>query len=116
MPITVMEAVQIEETATILRFVVIFASGDGLAVLLAANSAAFAWRAAVRFAFTAREYGWAEGLRAVGRIPLSNLIAIAAGRRALSAYIRTLLGEPPRWEKTFHDAHPAAMTVGVPVA
>src|SRR6185312_17240518 len=28
-PITVMEAVQIEETATILRFVVIFASGDG---------------------------------------------------------------------------------------
>jgi hypothetical protein len=32
----VMEAVQIEETATILRFVVMFASGDGLAVLFAA--------------------------------------------------------------------------------
>jgi adsorption protein B len=87
-----------------------------LAALVAANFAAFAWRAAVRFAFTAREYGWAEGLRAVGRIPVANLIAIAAGRRALLAYVRTLLGEQPRWEKTFHDAHPAAMTMGVRVA
>ena len=34
-----MEAVQIEETATILRFVVMFASGDLLAVLLAASNA-----------------------------------------------------------------------------
>jgi hypothetical protein len=34
-----MEAVQIEETATILRFVVMFASGDGLAVLFAASNA-----------------------------------------------------------------------------
>jgi hypothetical protein len=33
-----MEAVQIEETATILRFVVMFASGDGLAVLFAASN------------------------------------------------------------------------------
>ena len=88
----------------------------GLAALLAANFAAFAWRAAVRFAFTAREYGWAEGARAVARIPVSNLIAIAAGRRALAAYIRTLRGEPPRWEKTFHDAHPAAAALDLRVA
>jgi adsorption protein B len=79
-----------------------------LAMLLVANLAAFAWRAAVRFAFTTREYGWAEGIRSVLRIPVANLIAIAAGRRALLAYVRTLLGEQPRWEKTFHDAHPAA--------
>src|SRR4249920_3532808 len=38
-PRTVMQAVQIEETATILRFVVMFASGDGLAVLFAASNA-----------------------------------------------------------------------------
>src|SRR6478735_10022589 len=81
-----------------------------LVALLWANLAAFVWRAAVRFVFTAREYGWAEGLWAVARIPVSNLIAIAAGKRALLAYVRTLLGEQPRWEKTFHDAHPAAMT------
>ena len=83
-----------------------------LAALLAVNAAAFAWRAAVRCAFTAREYGWAEGLLAVLRIPVSNLIAIGAGYRALLAYARTLLGAPPRWEKTHHDAHPAAMTAG----
>lgn len=75
--------------------------------LLAANSAAFVWRAGARFAFTAREYGRAEGLWAVARMPVSNLIAIAAGGRALWAYVRTLLGEQPRWEKTVHDAHPA---------
>jgi hypothetical protein len=38
-PRTVMETVQIEETATIWRFVVMFASGDGLAVLFAASNA-----------------------------------------------------------------------------
>jgi adsorption protein B len=36
------------------------------------------------------------------------LIAILAGGRALLAYVRTLCGEKPRWEKTFHHAHPAA--------
>ncbi len=82
-----------------------------LAVVLAANVAASAWRLVVRFAFTAREYGWREGLRAVVRVPVSNLIAIAAGRRALAAYVRTLFGEAPKWDKTFHDAHPAAMAV-----
>lgn len=87
-----------------------------LVALLAANSTAFVWRAAIRFACTAREYGWAEGLWAVVRIPVSNLVAIAAGRRALVAYVRTLFGEQPRWEKTFHDAHPAAMTTSGSVA
>jgi adsorption protein B len=92
-----------------LRLAVPWPIDSWLAALLAANLAAFVWRAAARFAFTAREYGWAEGLRAVGRIPVSNMVAIDAGRRALIAYVRTLLGEAPRWEKTFHDAHPAAM-------
>lgn len=84
--------------------------GPWLGALLVINIVAFVWRALARFAFTAREYGWTEGLRAVGRIPVSNLITIAAGWRAMLAYVRTLLGEKPRWEKTFHDAHPEAMT------
>ncbi len=75
--------------------------------LLAANFAAFVWRAVVRYAFTVREYGRAEGLRAVARIPVANAIAICAGARALAAYVRTLRGETPRWDKTFHHAHPA---------
>lgn len=80
-------------------------------VLLLANLASFAWRAVVRLVFTAREYGWAEGWRAVLRVPLANVIAIMAGRRALVAYVRTLAGSAPQWDKTVHHAHPATMLV-----
>ncbi|MGB3166257.1 MAG: glycosyl transferase family protein [Alteraurantiacibacter sp.] len=74
--------------------------------LLALNMASFVWRATMRFAFTAREYGVFEGLRAVLRIPVANIIAIMAGRRALVAYFRTLRGGRPQWDKTAHDTHP----------
>ncbi|MEO6092538.1 MAG: glycosyltransferase family 2 protein, partial [Novosphingobium sp.] len=70
----------------------------------------FAWRAAWRFTFTAREYGLWEGWRALLRIPVGNIIAIMAGRRALAAYIRSLLGAAVSWDKTSHDRHPAART------
>jgi adsorption protein B len=80
-----------------------------LSALLLANLASFVWRALFRFGFTAREYGWAEGLRAVLRIPLANVIAIMAGRRALVAYSRSLAGGAPLWEKTRHEVHPAAL-------
>jgi bacteriophage N4 adsorption protein B len=69
--------------------------------------AGLVWRAVMRFAFTAREYGWAEGLRAVARIPVANIIAIMSGRRAFVAYWRSLSGEMPVWEKTTHYGHPA---------
>jgi adsorption protein B len=75
--------------------------------VLAANLASLLWRTAMRFGFTAREYGWREGLWAVLRIPVTNVIAIMAGRRALGAYIGTLRGVPLRWDKTEHHAHPA---------
>ena len=78
-----------------------------LIALLAINLAAFAWRAAWRFAFTAREYGWIEGLRAVLRIPVANVIAIMAGRRALAGYVASLAGRAPGWDKTRHTIHPA---------
>jgi adsorption protein B len=81
-------------------------------VVLWANVGSFAWRAAMRFAFTAREYGWVEAARAVVRLPFANVIAIMAGRRALTAYAATLLGARPRWEKTHHHAHPADLRPG----
>ena len=80
-----------------------------LAAVLWANLASFAWRALLRFAFTAREYGWAEGARAVLRIPSANVIAIMAGRRAFAAYLASLLGARPQWEKTPHHAHAAEL-------
>jgi len=78
-----------------------------LLALLALNVASFVWRAFMRFTFTREEYGWREGLWAVARIPVANVISIMAGYRALFAYTRTLRGEAAEWEKTAHDAHPA---------
>jgi len=80
-----------------------------LVALIWANVVSFVWRAFVRLCFTAREYGLTEGLRAVLRIPVANVIAIMAGRRAIFAYIRTLSGKKPTWDKTEHEVHPAVL-------
>jgi adsorption protein B len=82
-------------------------ASPALRLLVVLSFAGFAWRSAMRFVFTRREYGWREGLRAIGRIPVSNIIAIMAGRRALAAYLRSLRGEIVRWDKTPHLVHPA---------
>jgi adsorption protein B len=66
------------------------------------------WRAAFRFAFTAREYGVAEGVRAILRLPVGNVIAILAARRAILAYVRSLTGGEIVWDKTTHTIHPAS--------
>lgn len=87
-----------------------------LTTLVVLNLAAFLWRAVWRAAFTVREHGWMQGLLAVLRIPVTNVIAIMAGRRAFAAYLRTLAGDLPQWEKTRHDRHPAAsVTEAAPV-
>ncbi len=78
-----------------------------LAAMIALSSAGLVWRMAVRFVFTAREYGVGEGIRGVLRIPVGNIIAIMAGRRAFIAYLRSLWGQKVVWDKTQHDAHPA---------
>ncbi len=80
-----------------------------LKALLLANLAAFAWRAAMRFVFAAQEYGVAEGVAALLRLPLANVIAIIAGRRAVFAYARTLRGAAAAWDKTEHDVHPLSL-------
>jgi adsorption protein B len=68
--------------------------------------AALAWRIVMRVLFTAREYGWVEGLRAMFRIPVANIIAIMASRRAIAAYLRSLRGHHVAWDKTAHKLHP----------
>lgn len=78
-----------------------------LRLMLLACFAGFLWRAGMRAVFTAREYGWREGLRAVLRIPIANIIAIMAGRRALAAYFHSLQDGKVTWDKTAHEAHPA---------
>ncbi len=77
-----------------------------LTYLLWANVFFFIWRVVFRFAFTARNYGFAEGIYAVLRLPVTNIIAIMAGRRAVFAYIDSLISGDVEWDKTAHDRHP----------
>ena len=76
-----------------------------LAGLLQVNAALLVWRLAMRFAFTARAYGWVEGLRAIPRSVVGNFVAVLAARRALDFHAR----RDSRWEKTAHrfEATPA---------
>ncbi len=84
------------------------ALSPALRMMLLASFIGFVWRAGSRALFTGREYGWREGLIAVLRIPVANIIAIMAGRRALVAYFRSLQDGKVVWDKTQHDRHPAA--------
>ncbi len=81
--------------------------GPLLRALVWFNAACLVWRVVLRSAFTSREYGWREGLLAVARLPVSNVIAIMAARRALVAYLRVLRGGRLRWEHTVHGLHVA---------
>ena len=75
--------------------------------LLLANGASLVWRALWRGAFTTREYGIGEGTLSLARIPVSNVIAIMAGRRAVAQYVSSLRGAVLRWDKTEHRGHPS---------
>jgi adsorption protein B len=78
-----------------------------VAILASLSMIAFAWRAGVRVISTTHEYGLRQGLLALPRIPVSNVIAIAAAWRAMCAYLRSLGGAAIRWDKTSHPDHPA---------
>ncbi|WP_179504234.1 MULTISPECIES: glycosyl transferase family protein [unclassified Sphingomonas] len=79
--------------------------------LLVFDGVAIAWRMALCALFTAREYGLAEGLRAIVRIPLRHAIAIVAARRAVTAYLATLNTGTVTWDHTAHCAVPAQAAI-----
>ena len=72
--------------------------------LVAINAGLMLWRGLMRFTLVRAAYGWREGLRAVPRMLVGNLIAMLAARRAVAAYIRS--GRPGAaavaWDKTRH--------------
>lgn len=80
-------------------------------LLIGLTTLGFIWRAGWRALFVAREYGWREGVMSVARIPVANIVAIMAGRRALATYLRDLRGHPLYWDKTAHHDHPASVPV-----
>jgi bacteriophage N4 adsorption protein B len=74
-----------------------------LHALIAFNVALLAWRLSLRALFTGRAYGWREGLRAVPRAAVGNLVAMLAAAAAFGRYndLRRRSGRPA-WGKTEH--------------
>lgn len=80
-----------------------------MGVLLSVNAVLLGWRLAMRFHFTARCYGPVEGLRAIPRTFVSNVMAMLAARRAIPLYVRMLRSRQPVWDKTAHEFPAAAL-------
>jgi adsorption protein B len=79
-----------------------------LALVLAFNAGAMAWRILVKVQFVRRLYGPAQGLLVLPRLAVANLIGFLATARAVRTYLRhRLTGQPLRWLKTAH-AFPSA--------
>lgn len=77
--------------------------GGVMETLLAFNALILGWRLLMRFSFTAAAYGPREGLRAVPRALIANLIAILACFRAVGRIVRSLhRPQKPIWDKTAH--------------
>ncbi|PAX08354.1 hypothetical protein CKY28_09785 [Sphingomonas lenta] len=70
--------------------------------VLTVNAGLLAWRLSCRVAFTARHYGWREGLRAIPRLFVANAVSLLAVRRAVWRYVAMLRGAAPVWDKTAH--------------
>lgn len=74
-----------------------------LAALLLLNIGLLGWRLLLRFGFTAHAYGLREGLRAVPRIIVANVINTLATARAIERYLDIAVGRRnATWEKTAH--------------
>jgi bacteriophage N4 adsorption protein B len=70
--------------------------------LLLFSGALLLWRLAMRCFFVTRAYGWCEGVRAIPRAVIGNVIAIMAARRALWLYLTMRRDGVVRWDKTRH--------------
>lgn len=78
-------------------------AGSILAALLWINALALGWRLGLRGGLPAGAHGWREGVRAVPRVIVGNLINAAAAVRALRRYHRIVTGRAqPVWDKTAH--------------
>ncbi len=74
-----------------------------LAKLLVFTAILLGWRLLMRFWFTWRAYGLAQGLLSIPRNIVGNVIGILSARRALAGYVKLRLGRGDlRWQKTSH--------------
>ena len=73
-----------------------------LALVLRINLALLVWRLAWRMGFSARAYGWREGLRAAPRMVIANAVEIMAAKRAIAVYRTARRSGRVVWDKTAH--------------
>ncbi|WP_299328944.1 glycosyl transferase family protein [Parasphingopyxis sp.] len=73
-----------------------------LSTMLSVNAGLLLWRLAMRAYFTGRTYGLREGVIAIPRAIVSNIIAMISARRAMTRYILARRGHRPVWDKTRH--------------
>ncbi|NIJ37984.1 adsorption protein B [Sphingopyxis panaciterrae] len=78
------------------------ADDPAMALLLGLNAMLLFWRLGMRGYFTARCYGWRQGVFAFPRAFMANIIAMLAARRAVMLYCRMLRSGRVEWEKTEH--------------
>lgn len=76
---------------------------SALRLFLILNAGLLGWRLLLRLGFTTREYGLAEGLRAVPRAVVANAINFLSAFRAIDRYRDALeRGMAMPWDKTAH--------------
>ncbi len=78
------------------------AISPAMVALLTGCALLMLWRLVMRVAFVTRDYGWFEGLCALPRAIVANVIAMMAARRAVGLYRRMRRDGVVRWDKTAH--------------
>ncbi|MCU0729374.1 MAG: glycosyltransferase, partial [Sphingopyxis sp.] len=81
-----------------------------LAWLAIANTLLIGWRMVMRGGYVARLYGWRQGVFAVLRLPLINILLVMTAWRGLLGYVMRRRGGPAIWHKTRHDFPATLMT------
>lgn len=76
--------------------------GAALELLIALTGALLLWRLGMRGHFAARAYGVRQGLLALPRAFVANIVAMLAARHAILLYWRMLRSGEVVWEKTEH--------------
>ena len=85
------------------KFTPLVAPGSLLAATLMFTTSVLVWRLVMRAGFTASVHGWREGLRAVPRVVVGNLINALAAWRATFRYLAIRRGRAElTWDKTAH--------------
>ena len=84
------------------RFTPLAPDGGILDWTLRFTTGALIWRLLMRSACTWHVYGWREGLSALPRVVIANLINAMAAWRAVRQYLELRSGGAMTWDKTAH--------------